>query len=97
MKKIMKTLPELQESFEQKLTQAALILIAGGAIGNLIDRIQIGYVIDFIDWHIGEHHWPTFNVADISISVGVGLIVIDGIRQTIRDVKAARAAQPSDQ
>lgn len=79
------------KSAGQKLTQTALILIAGGAVGNLIDRVQIGYVIDFIDWHIGQHHWPTFNVADISISVGVGLIVIDTIRQTIQEVKASRA------
>lgn len=83
------------KSAGQKLTQSALILIAGGAIGNLIDRIQIGYVIDFIDWHYGNAHWPTFNVADISISVGVGLIMIDTIRQTIQEVKAARAQAAS--
>ena len=71
--------------------QSALVLIAGGAIGNLIDRIQIGYVVDFIDWHVNNYHWPTFNIADVSISVGVGLMIIDMIRQTIQEVKAAKA------
>ena len=67
----------------QRLQQSALILIFGGAIGNLIDRVQIGYVIDFIDWHYNGYHWPTFNVADISISVGVGLLIIDMILQSV--------------
>ena len=75
----------------QKLMQSALVLIAGGAIGNLIDRIQIGYVVDFIDWHINNHHWPTFNIADVSISVGVGLMIIDMIQQTIQEIKMAKA------
>lgn len=52
-------------------------LILGGAIGNLIDRARLGYVVDFIDLHWRGHHWPTFNVADIGISVGVALLVID--------------------
>jgi signal peptidase II len=79
------------QSSGQKLMQSALVLIAGGAIGNLIDRIQIGYVVDFIDWHINNHHWPTFNIADVSISVGVGLMIIDMIRQTMREIKMAKA------
>jgi signal peptidase II len=77
----------------QKLMQTALVLICGGAIGNLIDRLQIGYVIDFIDWHIGVHHWPTFNIADVSISIGVGLMVIDMIRQMIHEYQAAKEAK----
>ena len=85
------------KSHGQKLLQTALVLICGGAIGNLIDRIQIGYVIDFIDWHIGVHHWPTFNVADISISVGVGLMVIDMIQQMIYEYKAAIKAKQSSE
>ena len=52
-------------------------LILGGAIGNLIDRARLGYVVDFIDLHLRGHHWPTFNVADVGISVGVALLVID--------------------
>jgi len=52
-------------------TRIALGLVLGGAIGNLTDRIVHGYVIDFIDWHISTHHWPSFNVADVGIVVGV--------------------------
>jgi len=52
-------------------------LILAGAIGNLIDRIRIGKVVDFLDFYIKGHHWPAFNVADISISVGVGLLILE--------------------
>jgi signal peptidase II len=52
-------------------------LILGGAIGNLIDRARLGYVVDFLDLYWRGHHWPTFNVADIGISVGVALLIID--------------------
>ena len=63
---------------EQKLLRVALTLILGGAIGNMIDRIRLGYVIDFIDWHTNNSwHWPTFNVADMAISIGVGLLLVD--------------------
>ncbi len=55
----------------------ALGLIMGGALGNLIDRMRLGYVVDFLDLHWRSHHWPTFNVADIGISVGVVLLLID--------------------
>lgn len=52
-------------------------LILGGAIGNLIDRARLGYVVDFLDLYWRNHHWPTFNVADVGISAGVVLLVID--------------------
>ena len=54
----------------------ALALIAGGAIGNLIDRIRLGHVIDFLDFHVGASHWPAFNVADSAITVGVVLFIL---------------------
>ncbi len=54
-----------------------LSLIVGGALGNLIDRIRFGAVIDFLDFHIGGWHWPSFNVADICIVVGVGLYLLN--------------------
>ena len=54
-----------------------LALIAGGAIGNLLDRIRFGAVVDFLDFHIGGWHWPAFNVADICIVVGVGLYLLN--------------------
>lgn len=52
-------------------------LILGGAVGNLIDRARLGYVVDFLDVHWYNHHWPAFNVADIGITVGVFLLILD--------------------
>jgi signal peptidase II len=63
----------------EKLTAAALGLIIGGAVGNLIDRIRLGYVVDFIDVYYREWHWPAFNVADSAITCGVILLLIDGL------------------
>lgn len=63
----------------EKLTGAALGLIIGGAVGNLIDRIRFGYVVDFIDVYYQDWHWPAFNVADSAISCGVILLLIDGL------------------
>ena len=53
----------------------AIGLIAGGAVGNLIDRLRFGAVVDFLDFYLGTHHWPAFNVADSAITVGVGLFI----------------------
>jgi signal peptidase II len=54
---------------------AAFALIFGGAIGNLIDRIRLGMVIDFLDFYLGNWHWPAFNVADSAISIGIGIFL----------------------
>lgn len=54
----------------------AMGLIAGGAVGNLIDRLRFGAVVDFLDFYIKSYHWPAFNVADSAISVGVGLFLL---------------------
>ena len=54
----------------------ALSLIAGGAIGNLIDRVRFGFVIDFLDVYVGSSHWPAFNVADSAITVGVLVFIV---------------------
>jgi len=59
---------------EQKVEAVALSLIFGGAVGNVIDRVRFGKVIDFIDVFYGSYHWPAFNVADAAISVGVFLL-----------------------
>jgi signal peptidase II len=59
------------------LTQSALGLVLGGAVGNLIDRARLGYVIDFLDIYWRRFHWPAFNVADIAISAGVILLAIE--------------------
>ena len=63
----------------EKLTAAALGLIIGGAVGNLIDRIMHGYVVDFIDVYYRQWHWPAFNVADSAITCGVILLLLDGL------------------
>ena len=63
-----------------RLPQVALALIMGGAVGNLLDRARLGYVIDYVDVYWGRHHWPAFNVADAAISVGVCLLVLDILR-----------------
>ena len=55
----------------------ALGLIIGGALGNLVDRLRFGAVVDFLDFHVGVYHWPAFNVADSAITVGVGMLLID--------------------
>lgn len=62
---------------DQRLLQFALSLVFAGAVGNLIDRIRLGEVIDFLDVHWYQHHWPAFNVADSAITVGVGLLLLD--------------------
>ncbi len=63
----------------QRRTGLALSLVLGGAIGNLVDRLVYGYVIDFIDLYYGSWHWPTFNVADSAITVGAVLLVLDSL------------------
>lgn len=57
----------------------ALSLIIGGALGNVIDRIRLGAVVDFLDFHVGGWHWPAFNVADSAICIGVVLILLDNL------------------
>jgi len=62
---------------EEKLLAVALSLILGGAIGNIIDRVLYGYVIDFLDVYYGVYHWPIFNIADSAITVGVALMLYE--------------------
>jgi signal peptidase II len=69
---------------DQKLAHISLSMIFSGAIGNLIDRIRLGEVIDFLDAHWYRHHWPAFNVADSLICVGVFLLAIDMILEEKR-------------
>ena len=63
----------------------AVGLIAGGAIGNLIDRLRFEAVIDFLDFYVGTYHWPAFNVADSCISTGVGLFLLGTILQHFKE------------
>jgi len=62
---------------EERLKRAALAMIAGGALGNLIDRIRDGAVTDFIRWRWHEHRWPIFNVADAALLIGAVLLLVD--------------------
>ncbi len=64
-----------------KLEAISLALIIGGAIGNVIDRLIYGYVIDFLDVYAGSYHWPAFNIADSAICVGAVLLIIDSFRK----------------
>ena len=64
---------------ENRLTQAALGLIMGGALGNVIDRLRFGAVFDFLDVHVGDLHWPAFNVADSCICIGAAIIILQSI------------------
>lgn len=68
----------------QKLFCWALALILGGAIGNLIDRVLYGHVIDFLDFYVGKWHWPAFNVADMAIVSGAALFILDELRRVNR-------------
>ena len=63
-------------------------LVLGGAVGNLIDRARLGYVVDFLDVHWRRFHWPAFNVADIGITVGIVLLIIDMVFWSREDARA---------
>ncbi len=68
----------------QRLFSFALACILGGAIGNVVDRLQHGYVVDFLDFHWAGWHFPAFNIADTGISVGAALLIVDEIRRVRR-------------
>lgn len=74
-----------QERVKAGLTSWLLVMILAGAAGNIWDRIQLGYVVDFIDWFVRtetvEYHWPAFNVADACISVAVVLLIVTSFRK----------------
>lgn len=75
-----------------RLLPMAITLIIGGAIGNVIDRIRYGHVVDFIDWYVGSYHWPAFNIADSAIFLGAALIILDGFLQGRRERAQLAAA-----
>ena len=68
---------QLRRHPEQKLLCFAMASILGGAIGNVIDRVLHGYVVDFLDFHWAGWHFPAFNIADMGISVGAALLILD--------------------
>jgi signal peptidase II len=61
------------------LLAIAIGLVIGGAVGNVIDRLRLGAVVDFLDFHLGALHWPAFNVADSAICIGVAAMLLDGM------------------
>ena len=65
----------------QKLFSLGLALVLGGAIGNLYDRVTLGYVVDFLYFHVNTFYWPAFNVADSAICVGVGALLLDSFKK----------------
>lgn len=79
----------------QRVTMVALSAITGGALGNLIDRVRLGYVIDFLSWYRGSYHFPTFNVADSAITTGAALIILSLLQDVLRKNRADAAAGPA--
>jgi len=75
---------------QHELASLSLALVLGGAIGNLIDRLRYGMVVDFLLVHVYEYHWPAFNVADSAISVGVTLMVLEMVLEWRRERKSVR-------
>jgi signal peptidase II len=84
---------------EARLPRLALSLVLGGAVGNLIDRIRLGHVVDFVHAYWGSHQWPDFNMADSAITVGVALLLFDMLRTPERSAETktgiAGAASPA--
>ena len=83
----------MRTAVTDRLLQVALHLILGGAIGNLIDRFRLGYVVDFLDVYVNvgdtPHHWPAFNVADSAICIGIVLLFLDMRRKPEERVTGA--------
>lgn len=82
---ILVALRKLRE--EQRLAQVALAMVFSGAIGNLIDRVRLGEVIDFLDVYWKSYHWPAFNVADSLICVGVALVALEMLQEDRRQLR----------
>jgi signal peptidase II len=74
----------LRAQGHQKMFAWALSLILGGALGNVIDRLMHGYVVDFFDFHARGYHFPAFNIADSAITVGAALLIFDELRRVRR-------------
>lgn len=75
---------------DKKLLSIAFALLLSGALGNLIDRVLFGYVIDFLDFYIGSYRWPAFNVADSMIFIGAALMIFDSFKNSDKDDSASK-------
>jgi signal peptidase II len=80
-------------SAKDKLLAVALMLVLGGALGNLVDRLRFGYVVDFLDVYYQAWHWPAFNVADSAITIGALLLILDafGVRGQAHSMNSRRS------
>lgn len=85
-----------QARSDQRRLVWALGLLAGGAVGNLVDRIYFGVVTDFVVWKYHDTEWPTFNVADVALVIGVGLLFLDMIKDARTQVPAGEAAESGE-
>ena len=65
------------KSDQDRIMRFGIVLLLSGAVGNLVDRLRWGMVVDFLDFYIGKYHWPAFNVADMVICIGLGLVFLD--------------------
>lgn len=81
---------------DHRLLLASLALVMGGAVGNLVDRMVAGAVTDFLDVYVGTHHWPSFNVADSAITVGIALMAIDAFRPHHRESEEAAGDETAE-
>ncbi len=77
-----------------RIERSALSLLMGGAIGNLVDRLRLGYVVDYIDVFIGQYHWPMFNLADSAICVGGASLLVVSVRSRPVPPAPARGTPP---
>ena len=75
----------------KKIFCCGLALILGGALGNLWDRLQWGQVVDFLDFHAAGWHWPAFNVGDAAITVGAGILIVEGFLHRGEEHREKRA------
>ncbi|MBU0679050.1 MAG: signal peptidase II [Verrucomicrobia bacterium] len=83
----------LSDTLEHRI---ALGLMVGGIVGNLLDRMRQGWVTDFLDFYVGNHHWPAFNVADAAICVGVGIYILSSLWISTHPLADRRSSDSSD-
>ncbi|MDP3639349.1 MAG: signal peptidase II [Azonexus sp.] len=88
---------ELRKTPEKRLLSLALTLVMGGALGNVIDRVRFGAVVDFIQWHAAGYYWPDFNVADAAITVGAILLVFEQLTATGRPSSGGTASDKTEE
>ena len=82
---------------DEKTLALSFSLVLSGAIGNLIDRLRYGEVVDFLDFHLSTYHWPAFNVADSAICIGIGLMALELLRRDHKTSTKSPASRPGRQ